>query len=120
MFAITLSGVSLGFFVKETQINLKKREMLTYIGLMLTMMIGVITRVGLAFGNKYPQIPLEMTIVTWVTALIVPVAILLNFRLFTLELESLDHRTVEKALNKPIVEMTAQAKENTEVDDIKL
>jgi hypothetical protein len=119
-FAVTLSAVSLGFFVKETQINLRKREMLTYIGLMLTMMVGVITRVGLALGNKYPQLPLQMGIITCVTLVIVVLAIILNFRLFTLELDALDRRAVEKTVYQPVVDVMTQAKENAEVDNIKL
>jgi hypothetical protein len=86
MFAVTLSAVSLGFFVKEPQINLKKQEMPTYIGLMLAMIVGIITRVALSLGSKFPQLPLNMTVVIWVTVLIVPLAILLNFRLFTTSL----------------------------------
>lgn len=120
MFAVTLSAVSLGFFVKETQINLKKQAMLTYAALMLTMLVGVITRTALAFASKFSAVQLQMPIVIWVTIALVVLAILLNFRLFTLELAFNNRRAVEEKINEAAKELAAQAKENTRVDNIAL
>jgi hypothetical protein len=118
MFAVTLSAVSLGFFVKETQTSLRKRAILTYAFLMLVMFVGVITRTALAFASKFENATLQMPMVTWVTVALVAAAIALNFRLFTLELESLDRNTVEDRLNAPAKQLSAQAASTSRIDGI--
>jgi hypothetical protein len=118
MFAVTLSAVSLGFFVKETQTSLRKRAILTYAFLMLVMLVGVITRTALAFASKFDVVTLHMPMVTWVTIALVTGAAILNFRLFTLELESLDRKTVADRLNAPAMQLSAQAASANQVDGI--
>jgi len=119
-FAIILSAVSLGFFVKETQINLRRREMLTYAGLMIAMLVGVITRTALAFASKFQGAQIQVNMVCWVTVILVGLAILLNFRLFTLELETMDSSAVKNKLNQPAQTLSTEAKAHSKVDDIKL
>lgn len=120
MFAVTLSAVSLGFFVKETQINLRKKETLTYAGLMLIMFIGVIIRTVLAFDAQFPTNKLELPAICWTTGALVVLAVLLNFRLFTIELDSIDRKTFRDAINKPVQDISDKAKDNNQVDNIRL
>ena len=87
---------------------------------MLTMLVGVITRTGLAFGSKYPSVPIDMAIVGWITVFIVPVAIFLNYRLFTFEQELVDRSAVQRKFNQPAEKISAEAREHTSVDNIKL
>lgn len=121
MFAVTASAVSLGFYVKETQVNLRRTEMLTYAGLMLTMIVGIITRTAIAFANQFPSAaPLSFTFLVYITCGLVICAIGFNFRLFTLELKTIDRAEVEQRVNAPAVELSGQAASLTQVDGINL
>jgi hypothetical protein len=121
MFAVTLSAVSLGFFTKESQISLRKRKMFIYAGLMVTMIVGVITRTAIAFSTAFPAISIEVAAVELVTVVAVLAALFFNFRLFTAQLtEVITREQVRQAINEPALELTEKAKQNTKVDDIKL
>lgn len=119
--AVTLSAVSMGFFMKETQINLRKAEMPTYAGLMGTMIVGVIVMIAIAFGNEFPQAAtLSVPVLAGVTGIIVLLAVFLNFRLFMLSLDAVDREKVKQTLEKPVVQLTAEAKQGTSVDNVRL
>jgi len=121
MFAVTASAVSLGFFVKETQVNLRKTEMFTYAGLMVTMIVGIVTRTVLAFADQFsPIAPLQLGFLGTVTCALVVFAIGLNFRLFTLELQSIDRKEVEERINAPTAELSERAASLYKVDGINL
>ena len=121
MFAVTLSAVSLGFFTKETQISLRKRRMFTYAGLMVTMIVGVITRTAIAFGRAFPTISMELAVVEIVTIAAVLAALFFNFRLFTAQLtEIITREQVRQAINEPALELAEKAKQHSTVDDVKL
>lgn len=121
MFAVTASAVSLGFFVKESQGDLRKTEMFTYAGLMITMIVGIMTRTALVLSNQFPSTPaLKFELVAPVTCVLVLCAVCLNFRLFTLELKSVDRNEVVQRLNAPAVELSKQAANLTKEDGINL
>jgi hypothetical protein len=123
MFAVTLSAVSLGFFVKETQINLRSREMLTYVGLMMTMTVGILGLTALTFSTSFQAITLNMLVVCSVSTIIALLAVILNFRLFMITIENelpLDRLVVESKLNADAVEIREQAKSENKVGDINL
>ena len=121
MFAVTLSAISLGFFNKETQLRLRKQEMLTYLGLMLVMLLGVIVRTALALAKEFKdQLVLDSHFVCWMTVALVVMAILLNFRLFTIELNSSSSRGIREVINQPVTQMTAAANQANNVDGIQL
>lgn len=121
MFAVTASAVSLGFFVKETQVDLRKTEMFTYAGLMITMIAGVITRVVLAFAAQFSSAAsLQVCFLAVVTCVLVICAIGLNFRLFTLELKSIERKDVERKLYAPAAELSEKAASLNRIDGINL
>lgn len=123
MFAVTLSAVSLGFFMKETQINLRSKEMLTYVGLMITMIIGTVGLTALTFTNSFQAIPLNMVVVYPVSSIVAILAVILNFRLFMITVETeapVDRAAVERKINADVLELREQAKSESKVGDIKL
>jgi hypothetical protein len=121
MFAVTASAVSLGFFVKETQVSLRKTEMFTYAGLMITMIIGIVTRTALAFADQFSSAaPLQLGFLGVITCALVLCAIGFNFRLFTLELAVLSREQIRERLSEPVREMAEQARENNEASGVKL
>lgn len=121
MFAVTASAVSLGFFVKETQVSLRKTEMFTYAGLMITMIVGIVTRTALAFADQFSSAaPLQLGFLGVVTCALVACAIGFNFRLFTLELAVLSREQIRERLGEPVREMAEQARENSEASGVKL
>lgn len=121
MFAVTASAVSLGFFVKETQVSLRKTQMFTYAGLMITMIVGIVTRTALAFADQFSSVaPLQLGFLGVVTCGLVVCAIGFNFRLFTLELAVLSREQIRDRLSEPVREMAEQARENNEASGVKL
>lgn len=118
---VTLSAVSMGFFMKETQINLRKTETLTYVGLMGTVIVGIIVMIALAFGTEFQgTAKLNIPVLAGVTLPVVVLAVILNFRLFMLSLEAVDREKVKQTLEEPIVRLTEEAKQGTSVDNVKL
>ena len=121
--AVALSAASMGFFVKETQINLRKSEMPTYVVLMVTMVLGIIVMIALAFGNQFSTTTtaqLNMPVLVCMTVLVVLLAVFLSFRLFTLGVDAVDREKVKQTLEKPITQLTEEAKQSTRVDNVNL
>ena len=107
--------------MKETQINLRKTETLTYVGLMGTVIVGIIVMIALAFGTEFQgTAKLNIPVLAGVTLPVVVLAVILNFRLFMLSLEAVDREKVKQTLEEPIVRLTEEAKQGTSVDNVKL
>jgi hypothetical protein len=89
MFSVTSCAISIGFFVKETQVKLRRAYTLTYAGLMITMLISVLGLTAIimasAFVNTQPPVTLDMEFICILSVVTVLTAILLNFRLFMVE-----------------------------------
>ncbi|WP_138086548.1 hypothetical protein [Phragmitibacter flavus] len=120
MFAVTLSAVSLGFFVKETQLVLRKRAIVTYILLMLTMIVGVIARSMLALYPTTPSLQLDMTLVKWVTIALVVIAVFSNFRLFMIQIDSTSPAKIQKEFDKNADQMSEQAKTGNQASGVRV
>lgn len=108
MFAVTLTAVSLGFFVKETQTDLRKRARWTYYGLLTTMILAVVTRTVVAIGDATQKTP-DGNFIKVASVILIVAAILLNYRLFTLELFSRDLEKVEEEINGPAKDLALAA-----------
>lgn len=119
VFAITLSAVSLGFFYRETQVRLRKKQMITYSGLMLVMLVGVAIRTALAASTTFPdKIPLSFGWVLIATLGLMASAVILSYKLFVLEVTLLNREEIKENINQPFAQMAATANEATKAGDV--
>lgn len=117
MFSVTSCAISIGFFVKETQVRLRRAYTLTYAGLMVTMFISVLGLTAIitagAFKNTQPPITLDMPVIYALSVFAVLSAIVLNFRLFMAEQGGLEPSAIEQRLSQDADTLTNQARRET-------
>lgn len=124
VFAITLSAVSVGYFIKETPLKTRRTEIATYIGLMTVTLLGVILRTVLALAGEFgKQLVPNSKLIAVLTILLVGLSILLNFRLFAIQLEL--QETAEAPPVAPpgtteVANITAEAKVHTVAAGVKI
>lgn len=124
VFTVTLSAVSLGFFIKETRINLRIAHTLTYAILMITMIMSVLGLTALClapiFAASTPPLPLNMPCVYTGTVALVFMAVFSNFRLFLTELTVSQIDVIAEKYNAPADKLALEAKAATSADGVRL
>ena len=126
VFAVTVSAVSVGYFVKEGSLKTRRSEIITYVGLMSVTLLGVLVRTVLALTGEFGNVlhP-NMHLLAWLTLVLVVAAIVLNFRLFAIQLDLEEKK--ENPQNPPpgsdareISAMTDAAKKNSKIEGVQL
>jgi hypothetical protein len=124
MFSVTSCAISIGFFVKETQVRQKRFYALTYAGLMVTMLISVLGLTAIimagAFKNTQPPVRLDMDFICTLSVAAVVAAILLNFRLFMAEQGEPHAALIEQRLSQEADRITDQAKKEISASGVQL
>ncbi len=124
MFAVTSCAISIGFFVKESQLKFRRAYTLTYASLMVTMLLSVLGLTAIivagAFKNTQPPIQLDMPMIYALSIFAVLAAIALNFRLFMVEQDSLDPETIERRLSQDADRLTQQARQTNQASGVAL
>jgi hypothetical protein len=124
MFSVTSCAVSIGFFVKETQVRLRRAYTLTYAGLMVTMFVSVLglTAIIIAstFKNTQPPVELDMSVIYTLNVITVLAAIGFNFRLFMAEQGGPQPAEINERLNQDADNLTNQARQQTHAAGVQL
>ncbi|HEY0076312.1 MAG TPA: hypothetical protein VGB77_19590 [Abditibacteriaceae bacterium] len=81
MFAATLSGASMSFFVTDTEVNLPKTERFIFNGLLVTIIVGACGYTAIVILKQFSSTPLNRPVITLVTYLTVLLAVYLNLYL---------------------------------------
>jgi hypothetical protein len=124
MFSVTSCAISIGFFVRETQVRQKRFYALTYAGLMVTMLISVLGLTAIimagAFKHTQPPVMLDMDFICKLSIVAVVAAILLNFRLFMAEQGGPEPSAIERRLSQSADTLTNQARQETHASGVHL